>query len=323
MRHAIHPLGLFLAGCCVCSTGFAQEWSTATRPGSPLSPSTDTAAIADRACTEFQDVDVGADAPRPNDESGTASSGSSRDPASKSSAGRVVNPAGQGSRSGTRPTLRRIPFVISLLCQDEITNEQTIASLYLTLQGKSLPEAVSAPKAPSALGAQTKPAPMKDEHDASMAQASKAISALKAQAILVAASDQFIRLRVDNEIESTLREKIWTTTDNARILKQGFSNRLAQVSMGQLPPHQPDERRAQSELSAAYRLLEQRVAGLGVPQALQDLRETQAAWRAYRDAWLGYLAAAAPSVSRADFGAYLARERTEQLRVFYATGDRP
>ncbi len=278
---------------------------------------------------EFQDVDVRPDVPRPNDESGTGASGSSGDPPSKSPAGRIVNPAGQGSRSGPGPTLRRIPFVISLLCQDEITNEQTIASLYLTLQGRSPPEAVSAPKAPSApsapsaLGAQTKPTPIKDEHGASIAQASKAISAQTAQASLAAAADQFIRLRVDNEIESTLREKIWTTTDNARILKQGFSNLLAQVSMGQLPPHQSNERMAQSELSAVYRQLEQRVAGLGVPQALQDLRETQAAWRAYRDAWLGYLAAAAPSVSRADFGAYLARERTEQLRVFYATGDRP
>jgi uncharacterized protein YecT (DUF1311 family) len=207
--------------------------------------------------------------------------------------------------------LGKIPFVISVLCQDEYTNQNSIAQLYLTLKAKPPPPETAG------MGSPPPPSPSRPNTSGLVSE-----SRGEALADLQGAAERFIRLRVDNEIENNLREKTYTTVDNTRPMRVEFSNMLTAVTTGNYGSAFAEDSRAEQELSAAYRKVHQRVQALGVPSDLANLEETQSAWLAYRKAWLSYVAVANPAVPRKGVASFLTLERAAQLKAYYATGDR-
>ncbi len=273
----------------------SEQWSTQrTAPAKRQ----DNAAIASQACREFNNVNV--PPPAAHRPGGGADNGAAP-PAPPSAANNSANPHAPGS---AHARWREIPYTISLLCEDQTLNQNEIASLYLTLKGKPPVSTEAAPLTPAPV---LNPARM---------------GAADALARLQTAALQFIRLRVDNEIESNLRERTWTTVDNAKILQDQFVALQQQVDAGRFPADFALDPHSNQQLASTYNKVHARVAALGVEWELQDCEDTQRAWAVYRDAWLAYLAASYPQISRPAFSGFLTRERINQLEQFYATGDR-
>ncbi len=271
----------------------AEEWSTAApRPPARGALAENDAAQAGKACREIGDLVALPPAGPTHRPPGNPDSGAAPQPAPP-----APRPGGVGGANVRDP--RRLPFVIAILCQDRPANDAAIVSLYATLTGRpgAAPPVASGRPAPSAADAAT------------------------ARARLFAASERFIALRVDNEIESNLGEKIWATGNSAQLQTNAFIALLAQIDRGVAPPAGSDEAAANRQLQSVYRALEKRVAGLGVPQASADLRETEEAWLAYRAAWRSYLMAAHPALARGGVIAYLTLERVSQLQAFAASAD--
>jgi hypothetical protein len=326
-----------LAGLFLAASAVAEEWSTG--PRAPASAPRDTTAVSDEACREFQ----GAEAPpEAGQEPGSPAQATERANRGGQDA-RGVAPSGKGQPPATgRRALYRIPYLISLLCQDRAANRDAIASLYQVLKGDSTPSAPSpgaalpdcdparaarngsvCPAGPAG-GATTAPerrASAKLSRPQTGAAAKAPRSADEALAVLEAAADRFIALRVDNEIESNLREKIWTTTDNGQVLHARFASLLASVQAGQMSSQLVDNPKANQELVRIVALLDTRTEALGGPKELADFHETQAAWRAYRDAWLTFIQVAHPELPQKAFANALTAARCAELRAFYATGD--
>jgi uncharacterized protein YecT (DUF1311 family) len=307
---------LFVPLC--CARAQSDDYST-TRVAPPAGASGNEA-LAQRACIEFQDADVwaGGDARdhrehpageiEPGSNPGTAGAGAPG--AAGGAAGGARAEGGDKSDKGRRG-LHQIPYTISLLCKDEAANRDAIAVLYQTLKGRSSPGNTASGTSSGAspkTAARTIAPPATDAGDD--------LTHLQNTAL------RFIKLRVDNEIENNLREKTWTTIDNGRILRNQFVALEEQVSSGQFRSNYRTDPQINKELDAIYLKVHSRVADLGVDSALHDVEETQGAWIAYRDAWLAFIGSAYPQMSREVFANYLTRERIQQLREFYATGDR-
>ncbi len=131
------------------------------------------------------------------------------------------------------------------------------------------------------------------------------------------AANKFFAARADNEVDLSGTGRAAFEIEEQASLQDGLVSALQKFERGELPSSSADGfDRANAELNFAYEKIQKTPGFKWGSVTSGQIKQTQRAWVAYRDAWVKFGGKKYPGVSAESWKMWLTQERTKMLESF-------